>query len=177
MNDIYQEIIEQLKNGHRPHMGLDESTLEEVQTVLKEYSSIFEDPSHKERLKMALCILDHSRKPIRSLLAPIVKILSDPKMPPFFLITTLGVSKKHVIGPILMEGQQIPTAFLNALESLLDHKEPEVVEWVVRCLEELGPRAKPLYGKLDEIKPGLHKIFNPHCRNIREIIHLMRSRR
>ncbi|GEM_PF-1608524 len=127
-------------------------------------------------LKDILFLLDHSSVTDRRFEAGILALLKKHDLEPDLLIFLLNVSRKHIVTARFKDGQRLDFPFLEALQKLLYHKDPEVVEWVLRTIEECGTQGVYFLKDMDKIKPSVFKMVNKHFRAIREIIAMLERR-
>ena len=103
------------------------------------------------------------------------KIIQKPEL----IIYLLSVSRKHLIEKKFLEGNPIPKNFIKSLENLLEHYEninPEVIEWTLRTIEQLGNQSLKLRETVLKIKPSWGSLFNQHKKSSKQIIELLEKR-
>ena len=184
--DLYSKTIEDLKSFKRPMVKLSSEDFLEMRDLWKESLQKLKDPSFKEEqkektlafLEKIFCLLDHSQKSsvlFDSLYEESFKIIQKPEL----IIYLLSVSRKHLIEKKFLEGNPIPKNFIKSLENLLEHYEninPEVIEWTLRTIEQLGNQSLKLRETVLKIKPSWGSLFNQHKKASKQIIELLEKR-
>ena len=184
--DLYSKTIEDLKNFKRPMVQLTSGDFLELRDLWKEGLEKLKDRSINEEkkeqtldfLEKIFCLLDHSQKPsvlFDSLYEESFKIIKKPEL----VIYLLSVSRKHLIEKKFLEGNPIPKNFIKSLENLLEHYEninPEVIEWTLRTVEQLGNQSLKLREAVLKIKPTWGSLFNQHKKTSKQIIELLEKR-
>ncbi|MEC8623566.1 MAG: hypothetical protein VXY34_02010 [Bdellovibrionota bacterium] len=184
--DLYSKTIEDLKNFKRPMIQLSSADFLEIRDLWKEGLQKLKDPSFKEEqkeqtlafLEKIFCLLDHTQKPsvlFDSLYEESFKIIKKPEL----VIYLLSVSRKHLIEKKFLEGNPIPKSFIKSLENLLEDYEninPEVIEWTLRTIEQLGNQSLKLREAVLKIKPSWGSLFNQHKKASKQIIELLEKR-
>jgi hypothetical protein len=167
------EIQSKLLQGGRGITKYSEEEMELLEFELGRFSVGQQDWGH---LKEMLFLLDHSSTTDRRFEPGLLQLLKRHELEPDLLIFILNVSRKHIITTRFKDGQRLDFAFLEALQKLIYHPDPEVVEWVLRTIEECGTQGVYFLKDLDKIKPPVFKLFNKHYRAIREIIAMLERR-
>jgi hypothetical protein len=170
LEEIYQNILEGLKLGHRSLKKFSPDELAELNGIYQQ--TLQTDPLKLEKI---LCIIEHSS----SLYAPFEKTILETlalDLPDHLRIFALNCARKHIIQERFKRGQRLHYDFLEALKKLLHSSSPEVVEWTLRTIEECGNQGVYFLKEFDKIKPAPWKWFNPHYRAVREIIALLERR-
>ena len=168
IQSVYKDILEDLKLGGRALRRLNSTELKELETHLNEEK----DP---ERLKEILCIVEHSASfhpPFEPILLKLLHQESDPEI----LVFALNAARKHILASHQQQGKRVEFSFLEVLQKLLYSKSPEVVEWTLRTIEEMGAQGIFFKKDLNNIKPAPWKWFNEHQRSVREIIAMLEHR-
>ena len=160
----YKKTIEALSKGHR----FQEIVSDELSLELHQQLSI-----DAKYLNEALCVLQNTSSFLPQLephLLSLLKQASDSDL----VIHALNASRKHIIEAKQRDGQRLDFEFLDLLKKLLQHKNWEVKEWVVRTIDECGSQALFFKEDLKSIYPSkMGMITNQHKRHIRGIIDLM----
>lgn len=162
---IYLEIIEKLKNDQRPKIVL---TVELLQELKAEWDHALAC-SDNESIKKILCILDNTQtttSELNELFFKTLKQIKDREL----LIYTLSASQKHVIADSFKTGTMISFEYFEILKNLLLNKNPEVKEWALRTIENLGPLSLRFQKEVRAAKPGFSKLFNQHLKASSQII-------
>ncbi len=168
VNQCYQEILEKLKRGERPLVKLSGQEL----LSLKEHWQKAKSNQDLAEVHKVLCVLDNTQSFSGLFDELIIETLaqnSDDET----LIFTLSVATKHILAYRMRAGDPVPGDFVDALGSLLADKNPEVLEWTLRTIAELGRQARKLRPLILEHRPGFSAIFNVHKRHAQEIVDLI----
>ncbi len=162
---IYLEIIEKLKIDQRPKIVLTTELMKELMTEWEQALA----SSNNETIKKILCILDNSQtttSELNELFFRTLKEIKDHEI----LVYTLSASQKHVIADSFKTGKMISFEYFEILKILLLDKNPEVKEWALRTIENLGPLSLRLKKEVLASKPGIIKLFNQHQKASSQII-------
>lgn len=165
---IYQEIIEKLKNDQRPKIVL---TAELLAELASEWENALNINNH-ESIKKILCILDNTQtttSELNELFFRTLKEIKDHEL----LVYSLSASQKHVIADSFKTGKMISSEYFDILKNLLLDKNPEVKEWALRTIENLGPLSMRFQKEVLAAKPGLIKLFNQHQKASAQIIEFL----
>lgn len=168
IEDLYQKILVNIESGGR---GLRRFTPAELVEIEAAFAL---NPNHQE-LEKLLCLVEHSA----SLHAPFEKIilqLMQQDLPDHLIIFSLNCARKHIMQARAQKGHRLDYDFLEILKKLLYSKNPEVVEWTLRTIEECGNQGVYFLKEFDKIKPPPWKWFNAHQRAVREIITMLERR-
>lgn len=168
IKDLYQKILKNLEQGHRGLVRFSPAELEEILKALENYES-------QKDLEEVLCIVEHSASLHSPFEKPLLKILNQ-NIPDNLVIFALNCARKHIIQARAQKGHRLEFEFLEVLKKLLHSKNPEVVEWTLRTIEECGSQGVYFLKEFDKIKPAPWKWFNTHQRAVREIIALLERR-
>jgi hypothetical protein len=85
----------------------------------------------------------------------------------------LSAIQKQIIDHGAKTGNRIPEWIEKKLIDLLQHKNPEILEWTLRTIEMLGIQNLKYRTEINKLRPKLIKILNRHQRNAFEIIELL----
>lgn len=169
INLLFLETIEQLKMGSRPRHKFDEDQLEMLAQSWKE--ALHDGVT----LNKILCLVDHSYGDSHHWEPLIIETLKSHNDDDI-LIAVMGISHRQIISRKVRMGERITFDFIQCFEKLLDHKNPEVLEWVLRTIEQMGSQSIILKQKVLERKPGIKRLFNQHLKNGHEIIEILEKR-
>ncbi|MFT6070494.1 MAG: hypothetical protein ACJAT2_003176 [Bacteriovoracaceae bacterium] len=164
---LYDEIIDDLKQGKR---GLRKLTASQIEGLINNWN--------RDQLKLILCILDHSIEDLVCFDEPLIKAILE-ETEPELLIFLLGAAQKHSIAARAKDGFPPSSDFLNALKYVLASpliKNPEVLEWTLRTIEQLGMKSILFKKQILELKPGLGSLFNQHKKSSRQLIEHLEKR-
>ncbi len=163
----YSQIIDSLKKGHR---FLDKLGDDEI-LILKEN---LESTKDAELLKKIFCIIDNTQTRTTEFSKGIIKILNEVH-PTDIYIYALEASRKHVLEANFIKGHRLDLDSLNTFKSLLTHESPEVVEWTLRVIDEMGGQGIYFKSTFEQIKPKI-TLFNKHKRHVKMIINMLEKR-
>lgn len=168
IEEIYQGILSDLTAGGRGLRRYDPSELKHLENALKETTNPIE-------LKKVICLVGHSMTFYPAFADPLLDILRN-NPDPEILVFAINGARKHILAYHQQQGRRLEYSFLEVLKNLLYSKHPEVVEWTLRTIEEMGPQGIFFLREFDNIKPPPWKWFNEHNRSIREIIAMLEMR-
>lgn len=171
IEQVYQETIEKLKKEHRPLIKLD---LEFEEELKKKWTKALEDNDHHE-IRKVLCLLDNTQNTsgaFEELFSNSLLKIDDPEM----IVLVLGTSSKHMIVHAQKQARAINPEFTQALLSHLKTEDPEVLEWVLRTLEQYGPQSLRFKNDILKARPGILAFMNQHKKNSKQIIELLEKR-
>jgi hypothetical protein len=167
IEEKYALIISVLKKGHR----FQEKLTEEEIDFLSESLQNTTDPGQLEKL---FCIIDNTQTRSLKFSPAILKVLNSDH-PSNILVFALESSRKHVLEANFIKGNRLDLEALDTFKSLLTHADPEVVEWTLRVIDEMGGQGIYFKSFFDTIKPKL-AMFNNHKKNIKMIIKMLEKR-
>lgn len=167
LETLFKDTIQKLKNNERPKIVLTPELIEKIKLEWREV--IADSKIDTTRLQKLLCILDNTHNLTTEFQELIIDTLSKVKDAET-TIYTLAAAKKHVIEENLKNGVMIPQKMMDELKKLLTHPEPEVFEWVLRTVDDLGPLGLRLRDDILKNRPGIGAFFNKHKKNSLEII-------
>ena len=168
IDERYQSIMKGIEQGHR---GLTRFTAAETE-ILEVSLNKTENSGELEKI---LCLIEHSSMPHQGFEKGLISILNS-EVPDRLLVFALNASRKHILQARFNKGHRLDYEFLETLKRLLHHRNPEVVEWTLRTIEECGNQGVYFLREFDKIKPAPWKWFNAHQRAVREIITLLERR-
>lgn len=163
----YLHVLAEIEKGHR---GLVRFTADELEVLEQELRG-----RDLPRLEKVLCLIDHSAVPHLGFEAELIALLKA-ELPAQLKVFVLNCVRKHVLQARGQKGQRLTFDFLEALKALLFAKDPMVVEWTLRTIEECGSQGVYFLREFDKIKPAPWKWFNEHQRAVREIIAMLERR-
>jgi hypothetical protein len=170
-NQHYLSLIETIKSGARAWTNLDERENEGLQQT---YETLLASHQFSE-LDKILCLLDHARTPLAGWEKILVNTLRNEQAPSDTLVYTMSVCGKHVIDYRGRQSERQDMAFLEALATLLSHKNLEVIEWSLRTLEQCGPQTMMVKEQIISKRPGLSRLFSQRKKHIQGIIDVIES--
>lgn len=171
-SDRYQALIKKLKAGQR---AIFKASPEEIALYLSELAQANQSKD-ETKLEQLFCLLSNTQQKDLRFEEEIQKILADFKhYSPDLIIKALSAARKHILEARFIQGDRLKGDFLILLEPLLYHSSPEVVEWTLRLVEEMGTQAIFFKKHFAKIMPGL-LTFNKHKKNIKELIFMIDSR-
>lgn len=168
LEETYQSIIHDLARGER---GLRRYEAIELKYLVE---SLTQETNNVELIKL-LCLIEHSASFHPPFMLPLINILKN-NQDPEILVFALNAARKHILAYHQQQGKRLEFNFLEALKQLLYSPHPEVVEWTLRTIEEMGSQGIFFLREFKHIKPAPWKWFNEHNRSIREIIAMLEFR-
>lgn len=168
LQETYQTIIDGLKNGGRGSVKLTKADVLFLQNELKTATT--------KGINQILCVLAHDQGYHKELAPDLLKLINSLKDNET-LVFALSAFSRHSIAARLRDGERMDMETLKMLETLLLHSSHEVVEWVLRTIDEMGSQGRYFLPILQKIKPGkIAVIVNKHKRNSKEIIEMLEKR-
>ncbi|MGE3609785.1 MAG: hypothetical protein AB7I27_09395 [Bacteriovoracaceae bacterium] len=164
-DEIYQKILKGIETGGRGLVRLNNSELDQLNQLLLQ----------QKDLEKILCIIEHSAALYSPFESSLIQLLSGP-LNDQLTVFALNCARKHIIQARFQRGQRLDFNFLEILKKLLYSKNPEVVEWTLRTIEECSSQGVYFLREFDKIKPPPWKWFNAHQRAVREIITMLERR-
>lgn len=162
----YTRIIAALRQGQRFHEKIDARELEQIKLNLK-------DSTDRQKLIQSFCLLDNTPSTHSELEDLLVQFIENHMHDIELLVMAIDACRRHIIAGKQKDGIRLDYNFLKLFEQLLEHREPEVIEWTLRAIAECGGQAIFFREKLQQIKPSFVKMYNKHFRAVREIIEFM----
>ena len=163
---LYLQTLEGLKGHHRPkHNFTHEQFLFLFQTLEKAL-----EEKDWELMEKIFCLLGHAKRPHEIFEELICKILNHTQVPLSLKIFTLNASGKYIIQRRNQLAQKLPTFYLEAIRSLLSTNKPELKEWALRTIDEMGNQGKPLISDILKNRPRFLSMLNKHNRYCHDII-------
>lgn len=179
IDEIYQNVISRLSDSSRARVELTEQNLEKI---IEEYEdkikSSIDIENKKLLLKKYFFILSHanltSQKTHQSLLNAF-EFIKEKKLDTDYFIFLLSAIRRQFIDHQSRTGDKIPMDLIAHLKSLLTNKNPEILEWTLRTIENLGPQSLFFEKEILKLKPSLTKILNVHQRNSFMLVDLIKD--
>ncbi|CBW27011.1 hypothetical protein BMS_2208 [Halobacteriovorax marinus SJ] len=170
INKEFEQVIEKLKKNERPLLKYSE---DEFHAINEEWSKLLETKNYKDLHKI-FCILDNTQNYSNIFSENIFKTFSikDDEI----LIYNLSAASKHIIAYHQKKGERTPFELLNIFKELLHHQSPEVLEWTLRTVEQLGSQAIFLKDDIIKAKPGIMSLFDKHKKASKQIIEMLEKR-
>lgn len=166
LNKTYQDILTSLKSGGRGQIKLTSLDYEELNSLLNQ----------KRNLKEVLCILNSDIGHHQALTNSLLELMTH-ETDSNTLINLLMCIKHHHINGRAKLGERVQFEVLQKLESLLSHQDPEVVEWVLRVIEDMGSQGVYFAKTIKNLKPNKFSIlFNKSKKNIYGIITILENK-
>lgn len=170
-DQIHSLLMERLHRGERPHLELDQTTLNEIKSRWQ--TSL--DTNNSEQISEVMCILDHARHP-SAIFDDLFFLTLERETPKNQLVFTLGASWKHLLGRWSRAGDRVPMRYIEILKKLLKHDDIEVREWVLRTIDQIGPQGRLLQKEINQAKVGWRGLFNPHAKSVSQLIAMLEKR-
>ena len=152
-------------------------------SVSMEELSILWEKALEERdfdgLKQVLCLVQYSKEMSTlsvDLFVQTLHLLQGQKDSDPLILLTLGASWRPVIVKSQKTGERISLSFMESLKKLLFHKNPEVLEWTLRTIDQLGGESIWFKDAIIKIRPGWGRFFNKNKRASFQIIDMLSRR-
>jgi hypothetical protein len=168
----YEEVIKRLQKGERA-LTLYSNELE--QQLVQGWSIALENKDDHQ-LKKILCLVDRSERYLNNLAPLYIKTFLTCKSEEN-LIFALGSVSRQLIQAQARLGERPPGELILSLGHLLDQNpKGELLEWVLRVLEEMGTQSIMVKEKVLKLRPGLSRYFDQHSKHAYELITLLEQR-
>lgn len=167
----YLEVIEKLKKDQRPLIVLDAELIDELKARWDEAL----DKKDLTSMQKVLCLLDNTQTYNPAFATQFVRTIreiSDRDT----LIYLLGAAAKHMITEAQRKGDPINGDWTMSLEKMLETQDFELLEWVLRTIDQYGPQSIRFKEAILKRKPGWFLVFNEHKKNCRELIMMFERR-
>jgi hypothetical protein len=171
LEEKYRKIMDGITLGHRGLTRFNPDETQELMTLLKSTR----ESKNSTGLEKVLCLIEHSSMPEQGFEKELISVLNS-DFPDHLIIFALNASRKHILQARFNKGNRLEFDFLETLKRLIHHRNPEVVEWTLRTIEECGNQGVYFLSEFDKIKPAPWKWFNAHQRAVRELITLLERR-
>ena len=161
---LYKQVIEHLKQGQRPNLAF---SPQEIDELVEKWRRNKDDPVF---LKSWLAIIGHCQRDHLEFEEPLIKTLEITDHPNL-IIFTLSALQKHIIGHYHKHGERIPQKVIKVLKNVLTHPDREVLEWLIKTIEEMGPQGIVFKEILIRKKPSfLQGLLKSRTRRLRRQI-------
>lgn len=170
IEERYQQVMQEIQLGHRALVRFNSDELDFLKEALSESLA-----SPSKTTEKILCLIAHSASNYNAFESVLIKTL-ELELPDNLTVFALECSRKHILLARQQRGQRLTFEFLEVLKKHLHSRSPEVVEWVLRTIEECGSQGVYFLREFDKIKPPPWKWFNQHQRAVRELIALLERR-
>ena len=167
----FNSTIEKLKNNERPLLKYTSIQFEELNNT---WTNLLSNENYSELFKV-FCLLDNTQNYSDIFSENIFKtfdLTSDPQV----IIYNLSAASKHIIAYNHQLGNRAPHDLVMKLKELLSHRDPEVLEWTLRTIEQLGSQALFLKDDIIKSRPGILAIFDKHKKASKQIIEMLEKR-
>ncbi len=171
LDEKYRKIMDGISAGGR---GLTRFTSQEIQELISLLGSARE-AGNASQLEKVLCLVEHASMPEQGFEKELISVLNS-DFSDHLIIFALNAGRKHILQARFNKGNRLEFDFLETLKQLLHHRNPEVVEWTLRTIEECGNQGVYFLREFDKIRPAPWKWFNAHHRAVRELITLLERR-
>lgn len=162
LEEKFKEIIKTLSQGHRYLKALEQNEIEWI-----------EQNAHKlegKELKMFFCILENTQTKDIGIGEKLCELMLQRELSDEDIVFALNASRRQVIEALQLKGKRLPAHYLSLLEGFLQHKNPEVVQWTLRLIDECGSQGIYFKKFFPSIKPSLFRLYNKNYRAVLELI-------
>jgi len=171
IDQYYEPLMTDLKAGKRVFFKAPRNVMQEI----SEYFSAAIKNSNKTELRKVLCLIDHCQLSSAQFTDSICEAL-EKEEDPELIVFLLSASTKHVINRIKEGEIRTPPAYLQTLKRLLNHPNPEVMEWNLRIIEQMPKIPNEFKLTVLENKPSIFKTLDKHQKASRQIITMLEKR-
>ncbi|MBL7664457.1 MAG: hypothetical protein JNM93_04945 [Bacteriovoracaceae bacterium] len=170
IEERYQSIVTRLNRNERV---LDKLSADEINWLTQELTL---KQNQNAELKKILCIIENTSTLSATFEPYLINLFKKPNLDKEILIYVLNAARKHSIAYRVKVGERVSADFLLALKDLLHHPDAEVMEWILRVIDECGPQGVFFYKEINNIKPRFFWIFDRHRRNIVQLIDMFHKK-
>lgn len=161
----YQAVLSELALGGR---GLQRLTSEEIDELIAALKGSAATP--------ALCLITHAAFPDRRFEAPLLEYLQRGGLSAEETVYALNAARKHIMQARFKEGLRLEGPFLERLRLLLAHPDLDVIEWVLRTIEECGGQSVIFAKDVARLRPSVFSLWRAKSRTILELVTLLQRR-
>jgi hypothetical protein len=158
---IYENVLSELRKGHRPRLQLSN----------QQYEHIINELSELKELKVNLCLACHLRNPSPVFQPVLLKLLEENnnqlnELIPFIV----EACTRHFIEYQHQYGEPVPPRFFKALAVFLGRCPKTLLSYPLGLVESLG--GKSIYFKkvIEDLEWGFQSIFSKDQRHAIQII-------
>ena len=169
IDTFYEHILEDIRAGKRPTLSLTQGDFSSIRTCWEKALEV----SDLSALEKILCVLGHSAELSDDFDGFFVQTLEYPfgrNEKSRFIVLTLAASWKHIVDRSHKKGERIDARFIEALRKLLHGDNLEILEWVLRTIDQIGPQAIFFKNDIMEIKMGPTRLLSAQKRKIHRMI-------
>jgi len=140
IEELYSQIINDLKNSKRPMIDL---TNEEVDRLVEYFQKCTEklirsNGTNFEELKKNLCVINHLNRPIQQFQSTITLALQINQLSDEIKIFLIQSIEKHIIDLKTVTGNRLTYDFLEAFKHFSLHSSKDVLFWVINIIQLSG---------------------------------------
>ena len=175
INGLYEETLLGLRSKKRVRHLFSEK---EFHYLKAEWGYALSRQDFK-RIQKILCLIEHSKDIcdlFDSLFVRTLEHLQESNSNTQLIVLALGASWKPIVDRSHKTGDRINSQFIEILRNLLSHRCPEVLEWTLRTIDQIGGQAMCLKGDIIKAKPGLERFFSKEKRVCHQIIGMLLKR-
>lgn len=173
IENTYNDVLVSLKKEKRPLLKQNDDDFKELFLALGNSLNSIEMHESKEMIKKVLCILDHTTNHSPIFEGILCKILKSKDVPTDLKVYTLSTTQKFIIQRRNFMGEPLPSFYIDTLSDLLDVKDPELYEWTLRTIDEMGVQGKKLVHKILKTRPRFLQMLKKHNQNSHDIIEML----
>ena len=170
LDGTYGKILQELQGESRPQLKLSNVAWNDLAALFRQ----FVREQNEENLLKVLCILNNCQRSSSILLFTegLLDLLEEEsfRKKRDLLIFSLAALGKHTVPLYQRNGDRLPSRLIVALRKLLVHPQPEVLEWSLRTIEEIGGQGMALKGDIEKVSFGFFYFTNPHLKSAKKII-------
>ena len=171
IDQYYKPLMEDLRQGKRVFFKAPKPVMKEI----SEYFAETVQNANKVEMRKVLCLVDHCQLP-QTFFTDIICQALEKEDDPELIVFLLSSSTTHIIRRIKEGEIRAPESYLQSLQKLLTHSNPEVVEWNLRIIEQMPKLPNALKLIVLKNKPSVLKILDKHQKASRQIITMLEKR-
>ena len=175
IDSLYESIINDLHSKEKVHFLFSPQQCSELENRWQRALNHGDDKT----VEKILCLACHCREPwdfFTPLFISSTREFKDLDKNSQIIIFALGASWKHVVDRSTKTGERISPEFIETIRNLLSHPDPEVLEWTLRTVDQMGQQAMALKGDIMKIKIGWKRLFHKNKRASFQIIEMLLKR-
>ena len=164
------QIIIQLKAGIKPRLEFEDW---QYQSLAAKFDQALLELD-QEKLKNILLVITYTNFGNEIFEALLLNLIEHPKVSASVVVFALGACQLHIVERRNKMGELPSQKFVQALLKLIEHSEPEVVNWALRMLFLMNQSSDSIKKSVRAIKPWkLSTLFNSYKKDSRLIINEM----
>ncbi|MCY4644011.1 MAG: hypothetical protein OXB88_05280 [Bacteriovoracales bacterium] len=168
----YEKALRTLKRGLRPRHPWGPKEFLFLAESLKEALT-----SQNEKLiEQILCLLQGTERTPEIFEDLLCRLLALSWPSSRIKIFALDTSTKYIIQRRRKLSLPLPPLYLKTVGLLLENPNPELKEWALRVIDEMGKEGRPLASHILKNRPRFWQMGNKHHRHCHDIIEMLMTK-